>query len=42
MTQTLAHGYSSESTKWELFNEYQHGKVLMVLKDIWAPVKGWK
>ena len=27
MTKTLAHGYSSESTQQELFNEYQHGRV---------------
>ena len=27
MTETLAHGYSSESTQWELFNEYQHNRV---------------
>ena len=28
MTETLAHGYSSESTPRELFNEYQHDRVL--------------
>ena len=27
MTETLAHGYSSESTQLELSNEYQHDKV---------------
>ena len=27
MTETLAHGYSSESTQWELSDEYQHEKV---------------
>ena len=28
MTLTLAHGYSTESTQWELSNEYQHDRVL--------------
>ena len=28
MTETLAHGYSSESTQCELSNEYQHDRVL--------------
>ena len=27
MTETLAHGYSSESTQRELSNEYQHDRV---------------
>ena len=27
MTETLANGYSSDSTQRELFNEYQHGRV---------------
>ena len=27
MTETLAHGYSSERTQQELSNEYQHDKV---------------
>ena len=27
ITETLAYGYSSESTQWELSNEYQHGRV---------------
>ena len=27
MTETLAHGYSSESTQRELFGEYQHDRV---------------
>ena len=27
MIATLAYGYSSESTQWELSNEYQHGRV---------------
>ena len=26
MIETLAHGYSSESTQQELFNEYQHDR----------------
>ena len=30
MTETLANGYSSESTRWELSNEYKHDKVKMV------------
>ena len=32
-TETLSHGYSSESTQHELFNEYQHDKVLMVFEN---------
>ena len=32
MTETLAHGYSSESTRQTLFNEYQHDRVQMVFK----------
>ena len=27
MTETLAYGYSSERTQWELSNEYQHDMV---------------
>ena len=34
MTETLANGYSSESTQRELSNEYQHDMVRMVFKDI--------
>ena len=34
MTETLAYGYSSESTQQELSNEYQHDRVLMVFKNI--------
>ena len=34
MIDTLAHGYSSENTQLELSNEYQHGRVLMVLKNL--------
>ena len=33
MTETLAHVYSSESTQQELsLNEYQHGRVYIVIK----------
>ena len=34
MTETLANGYSSESTRGELSNKYQHGRDSMVLKNI--------
>ena len=34
MTETLAHGYSSESTQEELSNEYQYDKVKMVFKNL--------
>ena len=34
MTETLAHGYSSESTQRELCNEYQRDRVQMVFKNI--------
>ena len=33
MSETLAYGYSSESTDQELSNEYQHDRVKMVYKD---------
>ena len=33
ITETLANGYSSESTQRELSNEYQHDRVLIVFKD---------
>ena len=33
ITETLANGYSSESTQRELSNEYQHDRVWMVFKD---------
>ena len=29
MTESLAHGYSSDSTQQELTNEYQHDRVKM-------------
>ena len=32
--ETLANGYSSESTQRELFYEYQHDRVSMVFKNI--------
>ena len=38
MTETLAHGYSSESTRRELSNEYQHDIVYMVIKHIYVIV----
>ena len=34
MTKTLANGYSSDSTHQERSNEYQHDRVLMILKKI--------
>ena len=34
MTETLAHGYSSESTLRELYNEYQYDKVKMYFKNL--------
>ena len=34
MTETLANGYSYESTQRELSNEYQYDRVSMVFKDI--------
>ena len=32
MTDILAHWFSSDSTQWELSNEYKHDRVWMVLK----------
>ena len=40
MTETLAHGYSSESTRRELSNEYQDNRVSMVFKNVCILV-GW-
>ena len=37
MTETLAHGYSSESTQPELSNEYQHDRVKMVFQKSLHP-----
>ena len=34
MAETLAHGYSSESTQQELSNEYQHDRDYMVFKTL--------
>ena len=34
MTETLANGYSYESTRQELSNEYQHDRVSMVFEHI--------
>ena len=34
MTETLAHGYSSESAQRELSNEYQHDRAKMDFKNI--------
>ena len=33
ITETLANGYSSENTQWELSNEYQQDRVKKVFKD---------
>ena len=38
MIESLAHGYSSDSTQRELSNEYQHAKVKMVFKNLCVPV----
>ena len=32
--ETLAYQYSSESTRWELSNEYQHDRVKMIFKNL--------
>ena len=34
MTETLAYGYSSDSTQRELSNEYQHDRVQMVFENL--------
>ena len=34
MTETLAHGYSSEATQQKLFNKYQHGRVKRFFKNL--------
>ena len=34
MTKTLAHGYLSESTQWELSHEYQHDRVWTGFKNL--------
>ena len=42
MTETLAHGFSSENTRQELFNEYQHDRTWMVFKHLCILVLGKK
>ena len=37
MTETLAYGYSSKSSQRELFNDYQHDRVWMVIKKSLHP-----
>ena len=32
--ETLAYGYSCESTQWELSNEYQHDRVWLIFRNI--------
>ena len=34
MNETLAYGYSSERTHWELSNEYQHDRIYMAFKNL--------
>ena len=34
MTETMANGYSSESTQRELSNEYQHDRVYMLFNNL--------
>ena len=36
MTETLAYGYSSESTQRQQSNEYQHDRVFMVFQRIFV------
>ena len=38
MTETMEHGYSSESTRPELSNEYQHDRVQMIFTDLYILV----
>ena len=38
MTETLAHGYSSESTQGELSNEYKQDRVKMIFENHLNPV----
>ena len=43
MTETLANEYLSESTQQELSNEYQHDRVRIIFKKIFASLYfGWK
>ena len=39
-TETLALGYSFESTPWELSNEHQHDRVKMVFKNLCVALEG--
>ena len=42
MIETLAQEYSSESTQWELFNEYWHGRVcISFLKSFASLIVLW-
>ena len=40
MTETLAYGYSSESTQWELSNEYFSKFLKELMIKPWCNVKG--
>ena len=43
MTETVAHGYPSDSIRWELSNEYQHDRVIVGFQKYlhsWALDKG--
>ena len=42
MKETLAHGYSSESTQQELSSQYQHDRVKMIFKNLCVLVLGTK
>ena len=42
MTETVAYGYSSESTRQELSNEYQHDRVSMVSENLFILVLSTK
>ena len=37
MTETLAHGYSSDSTQQERSNKYTHDRVKMGIRKSWRP-----
>ena len=34
MTETLAYGYSSDSSQGDISNEYQHDRVWMIFKNL--------
>ena len=38
ITETLANGYSSESTQRDLSNEFQDDRVLMIFQESWILV----